>query len=114
MWIRDTAEDIVLEHVGPNRDQRVAIPRGTRLVVDGIGLRKYSRRIVVHLPSSAMFSPSPRAIDHNPRLFPDPEVFKPERWYDAHDSDVTMFSVGTRNCKPLPILLSLHTHRSSF
>ena len=50
MWIRDTAEDIVLEHVGPNRDQRVAIPRGTRLVVDGIGLRKYlTRRITNHI-----------------------------------------------------------------
>ncbi|KAH9914912.1 cytochrome P450 [Epithele typhae] len=74
MWIRDTAEDIVLEHVGPNRDQRIPVPRGTRVVVDGIGLH------------------------HNPRLFPEPDKFKPERWYDAPESALTMFSLGTRVC----------------
>ena len=42
MWIRDAAEDIVLEHVGPNRDQRIPVPKGTRLVVDSIGLRTSS------------------------------------------------------------------------
>ncbi|KAH9912149.1 cytochrome P450 [Epithele typhae] len=72
MWIRDTAEDIVLEHVGPNRDQRIAVPRGTPVVVDAIGLH------------------------HNPRLFPEPDKFKPERWYDAPESALTMFSLGTR------------------
>ena len=40
MWIRDTAEDMVLENVGPLRDERVLVPQGTRLVVDGIGLRQ--------------------------------------------------------------------------
>ena len=40
MWLRDTAEDIILEHVGPNRDQRIRVPAGTRFVVDAIGLRE--------------------------------------------------------------------------
>ncbi|KAI0656081.1 cytochrome P450 [Cubamyces menziesii] len=74
MWIRDTAEDIVLEHVGPNRDQRIPVPKGTRLVVDSIGLH------------------------HNPRLFPEPEAFKPERWYDVSENALTMFSMGARAC----------------
>ena len=39
MWIRDTAEDLILEHVGPNHDERLAVPKGTRLVVDNIGMR---------------------------------------------------------------------------
>ena len=40
MWIRDAEEDVILEHVGPNRDQRVQIPAGTRFIVDAIGLRE--------------------------------------------------------------------------
>ncbi|KAI0323886.1 cytochrome P450 [Cubamyces sp. BRFM 1775] len=74
IWIRDAAEDMVLEHVGPNRDQRIPVPKGTRVVVDAIGLH------------------------HNPRLFPDPEAFKPERWYDASENALTMFSMGARSC----------------
>ncbi|KAH9895604.1 cytochrome P450 [Cubamyces lactineus] len=74
MLIRNAAEDIILEHVGPNRDQRVPIAKGTRVVVDTIGLH------------------------HNPRLFPDPEAFKPERWYDAPENTLSMFSVGSRAC----------------
>ena len=45
MWIRDSAEDIILQYVGPNRDQQVVIPAGTRFVVDAIGLRQ-SRLLV--------------------------------------------------------------------
>ena len=37
--IRDTAEDVILRDVGPNRDEQVALPAGTRLVVDMIGMR---------------------------------------------------------------------------
>ena len=28
MWMRDSAEEVILEHVGPNRDERVAISAG--------------------------------------------------------------------------------------
>ena len=38
MMIRDAAEDTVLRNIGPNRDQLLPIPRGTRLVVDMIGI----------------------------------------------------------------------------
>ena len=41
MWLRDSAEEVILEHVGPNRDQRVAIAAGTRFVVDAVSLRKF-------------------------------------------------------------------------
>nr|BAL05101.1 cytochrome P450 [Phanerodontia chrysosporium] len=74
MLIRDTAEDVVLQNVGPNNDDVLPLKRGTRVVVDMIGLH------------------------HNPRIFPDPEAFKPERWYNAHENDMSMFSFGARAC----------------
>ena len=52
MWIRDTAEDTILENVGPNRDERIMVPRGTRLVVDGIGLREFHIPVRLNLASS--------------------------------------------------------------
>ena len=39
MWMRDSAEEVILEHVGPNWDERVAISAGTRFIVDSVGLR---------------------------------------------------------------------------
>jgi cytochrome P450 len=33
----------------------------------------------------------------NPNYFPDPEVFRPSRWYDGNDHDV-MFGAGPRQC----------------
>ncbi|KAL7277610.1 hypothetical protein ACG7TL_008537 [Trametes sanguinea] len=74
MMIRDAAEDLVLRNVGPDNDGLLPIKRGTRVVVDMPG------------------------IHYNPRVFPDPEAFKPERWYDAHENDISMFSFGSRAC----------------
>lgn len=97
MMIRDAAEDVVLRNVGPNRDEQLALPRGTRVVVDVIGIRTSTSPRPTH---ASLKNPNFTAIDHNPRLFSDPEAFRPERWYDARDSDLTMFSVGARACKP--------------
>ncbi|EKM48946.1 uncharacterized protein PHACADRAFT_214578 [Phanerochaete carnosa HHB-10118-sp] len=74
MMIRDTTEDVVLSNVGPNNDGLLPLKRDTRVVVDLVGLH------------------------YNPHLFPDPEAFKPERWYDAHDNDLITFSFGSRSC----------------
>jgi cytochrome P450 len=41
----------------------------------------------------------PRISDYNPKLFPDPEEFRPSRWYGASESDMTMFSLGPRACE---------------
>ena len=63
MWIRDTAEDMVLENVGPLRDERVLVPQGTRLVVDGIGLRQSYPSLCMHALTA---SPRPQPA-HLPR-----------------------------------------------
>ena len=41
MMIRDTAEDIVLRNTGPDGDGLLPLKRGTRVVVDMIGLRAF-------------------------------------------------------------------------
>ncbi|KAJ6602427.1 hypothetical protein DFH09DRAFT_837039, partial [Mycena vulgaris] len=33
----------------------------------------------------------------NPHYFPDPDVFRPSRWYDGNDPDV-MFGAGPQQC----------------
>lgn len=38
--IRDTTEDTVLQNVGLNDDELLPLKRGTRVVVDMVGLRK--------------------------------------------------------------------------
>ena len=40
MMIRDAAEDTVLQNVGPNGDELLPLKRGTRVVVDMVGLRE--------------------------------------------------------------------------
>lgn len=74
MLIRDTAEDVVLRNVGPKEDEVIMVPRNTRCVVDVIGLH------------------------HNEKQFEDPDTFKPSRWYNVHENDLTMFSLGPRAC----------------
>lgn len=37
--------------------------------------------------------------DNHPDYFPDPDAFKPERWYGQHlESELTMFGFGPRAC----------------
>jgi cytochrome P450 len=39
-----------------------------------------------------------RTIGYNPRLFENPEEFRPSRWYGKSDSDMTFFGFGPRAC----------------
>ena len=38
-------------------------------------------------------------LDYNEEYFPDPEEFKPSRWYGARENDIGMFSFGGRACE---------------
>ncbi|KAJ7434462.1 cytochrome P450 [Mycena latifolia] len=38
------------------------------------------------------------AVQHNPHFFPDPEEYRPSRWYGASEADVLMFGLGPRGC----------------
>ncbi|KAJ7147295.1 cytochrome P450 [Mycena filopes] len=71
---RDMDEDvtIMLEH--PEK-RRVVLPRGSRVIIDMIGTSR------------------------NPNYFPDPDVFRPSRWYgDDARADEVMFGAGPRQC----------------
>ncbi|KAJ6531304.1 cytochrome P450 [Mycena capillaripes] len=69
---RDINEDvsIMIEH--PEKRQ-IILPRGSRVVIDMVGSLR------------------------NPNYFPDPDVFRPSRWYDNNDHDV-IFGAGPRQC----------------
>ncbi|KAJ7477257.1 cytochrome P450 [Mycena galericulata] len=69
---RDMDEDvsIMIEH--PEK-RRIILPRGSRVIIDLVGTLR------------------------NPHYFPDPDVFRPSRWYDSNDQDV-IFGTGPRQC----------------
>ncbi|EIM82087.1 cytochrome P450 [Stereum hirsutum FP-91666 SS1] len=75
MMIRDTTEDLVLTTTN-KQGEEIPLPlsKGTRLVIDVVGMH------------------------YNPRHFPDPEEFRPHRWYNAKENDMSMFSFGPRAC----------------
>lgn len=56
------------------------------------------------IPKDTLFGVSAYAIQHNEAYFPDPFVFRPERWLDAEDDAKTLhdafavFSLGSRSC----------------
>ncbi|KAJ3558669.1 hypothetical protein NM688_g784 [Phlebia brevispora] len=74
MMLRDAQKDSVLQNVGPDEEMTIPVPKGTRLVVDIVG------------------------VQYNERYHPDPEAYKLERWYDTSENDMTMFSFGPRSC----------------
>ena len=38
------------------------------------------------------------SVDHNPAVFPEPDKFRPSRWYGVSEHDASMFGVGPRAC----------------
>ncbi|KAJ8515205.1 hypothetical protein ONZ45_g7341 [Pleurotus djamor] len=75
MFSRQTSEDLVLPiYDSDGLKDQLAVPADTEVVVDVVGMM------------------------YNPRHFPEPEEFRPSRWYGAHENDLAMFSVGPRAC----------------
>lgn len=102
--VREALDDIVLTHVGPQNipGETVALEKGTLVVVDAVGLRKFTSTLL-----RKQFRQLIRSLDYNPRIFPVPEAYKPERWYGLHDNDMTMFSTGSRACESLFIVYKI-------
>jgi len=72
---RDTTETVVISLDQPDGTQKlVTVAPGVRIVIDVIGL------------------------GYNPRLFDNPEEFKPSRWYGKSDADLVFFGLGPRSC----------------
>ncbi|KAI0739305.1 cytochrome P450, partial [Irpex lacteus] len=77
IMIRQATEDMVLTTDDPHlatNGGRLPVAKGTTLVVDMVGMH------------------------YNERYFPDPEEFRPSRWYDTKENDMSMFSFGSRAC----------------
>ena len=59
---------------------------------------KYSKQININILVLASLT----AVMHNPKNYPEPELFKPERFLKdgefIHDPKVCPFSLGLRNC----------------
>ncbi|KAK7012863.1 cytochrome P450 [Favolaschia claudopus] len=75
LLMRQTTEDTVLntyDENGPNGS--IALGCGANVCIDMIGMH------------------------YNPRHFPDPEEYRPSRWYGVSESDLSLFSLGPRAC----------------
>ncbi|KAH7917032.1 cytochrome P450 [Leucogyrophana mollusca] len=73
--MRDTTDDVVLTTYDEHRvESKIALSRGVRVAVDMVGLH------------------------YNPRHFPEPEEYRPSRWYDVPESEHSFYSIGPRAC----------------
>ncbi|KAI6006203.1 cytochrome P450 [Pisolithus orientalis] len=53
---------------------------------------------VITIPKGSGIMIDLLAVHHNPEAFPDPDVWRPSRWYGAPEHDLTMFGYGSRVC----------------
>ncbi|KAJ6507149.1 cytochrome P450 [Mycena vitilis] len=75
MMLRDTTETVVLKtDEEDGHGGQIILEPGTRVAVDVVGLH------------------------YNAKYFPEPEEFRPSRWYNASESEMSMFSLGPRAC----------------
>lgn len=73
------------------------IPVFLRQALEDLELRGYT------VPKGSIFAISPYIVHHDPRFYPDPETFNPDRWTDAfseqlHKFAFIPFSGGPRVC----------------
>ncbi|KAJ7075508.1 cytochrome P450 [Mycena belliarum] len=73
MLTREMTEDVVIKVARPVETTMV-LKKGALMVVEMI------------------------AVHHNPHVFPDPNEFRPSRWYGVPEADVPMFGAGPRAC----------------
>ncbi|KAJ7145784.1 cytochrome P450 [Mycena epipterygia] len=71
---RETTDTVILNTEEDGHGGQIILEPGTQVIVDVVGLH------------------------YNAKYFPEPEEFRPSRWYDAAESDMTMFSFGARVC----------------
>ncbi|KAF8135871.1 cytochrome P450, partial [Mycena galopus ATCC 62051] len=72
---RDIAETVVLKtDEEDGHGGQIILEPGTKFNVDLVGLH------------------------YNPKYFPEPEEFRPSRWYGVAENDMTTFSLGPRTC----------------
>jgi cytochrome P450 len=89
-----------------------AIPMSEPRIAPSKGAEIYG----VHVPGGTVCSLQPYTENRNPRVFPDPEKFDPERWMISRDSEkykemnraMWSFSSGGRMCIGLQYILSSH------
>lgn len=71
----------------------------TILHVPGIDANGRATEEALHVSKGTIIGGDMVGIQYNPRLYPNPEVFRPSRWYDSTSDDTfTAFSIGPRVC----------------
>lgn len=89
-------EGLRLGMANPTRLTRV-VPRGTNLTIDGVSI-----------PAGAVVGCAAYVLHHDPAIFPDPFLFRPERWIDDEmncglyrphmERSLIAFGAGLRAC----------------
>lgn len=99
LMIRQATEDTILtipNAQGEEGTRTIAIQKGAEVVVDMVGVRKspYNPKFGALCVLSADWCRM--IIDYNPRHFPEPNKYKPSRWYGSlQDLEaMTAFSIG--------------------
>ncbi|KAJ7808164.1 cytochrome P450 [Mycena olivaceomarginata] len=98
--------DIVLDHgkLRRSREPQAAASSINREVVESVVLKTdeedgHGGQII--LEPGTMFAVDLIGLhpDYNPKYFPEPEEFRPSRWYGTADNDMTMFSLGPQTSR---------------
>ncbi|KAJ7436001.1 cytochrome P450 [Mycena galericulata] len=73
MLTREMSEDVPIKLMCPV-ERTMVLKKGTLMVIEMI------------------------AVHHNPHVFPEPDEYRPSRWYGVSETDVPMFGQGPRAC----------------
>ncbi|KAH7906468.1 cytochrome P450 [Hygrophoropsis aurantiaca] len=73
MVTRDMTEDTVIKVSHPS-EKTMLLRKGSRMIIDMIG------------------------VHHDPKVFPEPETYRPSRWYGVSEHEIPMFGIGPRAC----------------
>ncbi|KAJ7670774.1 cytochrome P450 [Mycena polygramma] len=73
MLTREMTEDVPINVARPV-EKTMILKKGSLMVIELVG------------------------VQHNPHFFPEPEVYKPSRWYGVPESEIPLFGMGPRVC----------------